>query len=236
MSRIIDLTLTLKPGMRGVAMSPKYSLETDGWNATTLELYSHCGTHMDSQIHFGAGEQTIDQHPPQQCMGPAWVVDLGDVEPKALITVKDLGPVADSFASGDSLLLRSGWAKHVENSDLYRDRMPRIADDLAKWCVHKCVKLLGVEPPSVADVTNLEEVTRIHQTLLCGGVTIVEALTNLDQIRQPKVFFVALPLKIAGGDGCPVRALAIEGIPEDGWLGDALARPSIPIVHLNKES
>ena len=191
---------------------------------------------MDSQIHFAAGPQTIDQHAPEQCMGAAWIVDLGEIKPGALITVADLGTVSDGFQPGDSLLLRTGWSRHVDDADLYRDRMPRLSDELAEWCVRQRVKLLGVEPPSVADVNNLGEVTRIHRILLAGGVTIVEGLTNLDQIRQAKVFFVALPLKISGGDGCPVRALAIEGIPEDGWLGDALASQSIPIVHLTQES
>ena len=219
MARVIDLTLTLQPGMRGVSVSPKFTVERDGWNATTLELYSHAGTHMDSQRHFNAGPGTIDQHAPEQCMGPTWLVDLGEVPARAEITVADLGAVAEKFAPGDSLLLRTGWARHVADPTLYRDGLPRISSDLAEWCVANRVKLLGVEPPSVADVNNLEEVTRIHEVLLSGGVTIVEGLTNLDQVRQAKVFFVALPLKIAGGDGCPVRALAIEGIPEDGWLG-----------------
>ena len=84
------------------------------------------------------------------------------------------------------------------------------ATELAIWCVQRRVKLLGVEPPSVADVHNLEELTRIHQLLLAGGVTIVEGLTNLDQLRADRVFFRRLPLKIHGGDGCPCRAFAVE--------------------------
>ena len=79
------------------------------------------------------------------------------------------------------------------------------------------MKLLGVEPPSVADVNNRDEVTRIHQILLGGGVTIVEGLAHLDQVRQERVFFGALPLRLAGGDGSPVRAFVVEGIPPEGW-------------------
>ncbi len=67
----------------------------------------------------------------------------------------------------------------------------------------------------MADVTNLPEVTLIHQILLSGGVTIVEGLTNLDRLKSDRVFFAALPLRLAGGDGCPVRAFAAEGpLPE----------------------
>jgi kynurenine formamidase len=69
---------------------------------------------------------------------------------------------------------------------------------------------VGVEPPSVADVNDLREVTDVHQTLFRGNVVILEGLTNLDQLRKPVVKLIALPLRIAGGDGSPVRAIAIE--------------------------
>lgn len=218
MSRIIDLTLPLTPGQRGVAMDPKFSRAREGWNAATWHLYSHAGTHMDAQVHFEAGAETIDQHTPERCMGPAWIVRLPHTAPQALLTVSSLGPVAAKLRPGDSLLLNTGWSRHVSDTALYRDQLPRIGEALALWCVEKKVKLLGVEPPSVADVNHLPEVTRIHEILLGGGVIIVEGLTNLDQLTSDCVFFTALPLKLSGGDGCPVRALAIEGIPVDGWL------------------
>ena len=60
---IIDLSLPIHPGLRGVKKSPCHRLEADGWNSSTLELYSHSGTHMDAPIHFGCSEQTIDEIP-----------------------------------------------------------------------------------------------------------------------------------------------------------------------------
>ena len=207
--RIIDLTLTLRPGMRGVAFEPKFNFKEHGWNAQTLHLYSHCGTHMDAPIHSEAGDQTIDEIPLAQCMGPAWLVKLDGIAPKTLITVADLGDIATRFAPGDSLLLRTGWSAFVDQAK-WRDELPRISLELARWCVEKRVKLLGVEPPSVADVNNLPEVIQIHQTLLGGGVLIVEGLTNLEAITQEKIFFAALPLKPLRGDGSPVRAFAME--------------------------
>ena len=72
------------------------------------------------------------------------------------------------------------------------------------------VRLLGVEPPSVADVNNLAEVTLIHRILLGSEIVIVEGLTNLDTIAHNRVLFCAAPLKIAGGDGSPCRAFAID--------------------------
>jgi kynurenine formamidase len=197
--------------MRGVDWEDARTVDRDGWNARTLHLYSHAGTHMDAQTHFAAGPETIDQIPLERCTGHAWVVNLAGMEPRALIEPAHFDAVAAEFHAGDSLLLRTGWCQHVDNAAIYRDALPRISESAAKWCVERSVKILGVEPPSVADVNNLDELTQIHRILLAGGVTIVEGLANLDQLRQPKVWFAALPLKIAGGDGCPCRAFAIEG-------------------------
>lgn len=222
-SRVIDLTLPLVNGMRGVEISPKTTVAREGWNSTTLTLYSHAGTHMDAQLHFAAGPETIDQHTPARCMGRAWLVNLAGIAPRALIEIASLGAVAQSFQPGDSLLLRTDWSQHVGNLALYRDGLPRISAGLARWCVDRRVKLLGVEAPSIADVNNLPEVTLIHQILLGGGITIVEGLCNLDQLTGPRVFFAALPLRIADGDGCPVRAFAVNGAEAADQLAQLLA-------------
>jgi len=213
MPRFIDLTLTLRPSLRGVEFSPRFNFADHGWNAQTLHLYSHCGTHMDAQTHSAAGPETIDAIPIERCLGPAWVVNLEGIPPKAFITVEHLGAVAQKLASGESLLLRTGWSRLLDQAS-YRDALPRVSLDLARWCVERQVKILGVEPPSVADVNNLPEVIQIHQTLLGGGVLIVEGLVNLESLTREKVFFAALPLKPWQGDGAPVRAFAIE--PEPG--------------------
>ncbi len=221
-TRLIDLTLPLTPGQRGVSTEPKYTVARDGWNAATWHLYSHAGTHMDAQLHFEAGPETIDTKPLTSCLGPASVVNLTHptpLAPRTLLTVAHLGPVASSFIDGESLLLRTDWHKHAADPALYRDGLPRISEELAHWCVARRVKILGVEPPSIADVNHLPTVTRLHKILLGGGVTIVEGLAYLDQLTQPRVFFAALPLKLAGGDGCPVRAFAVEGIAAEGWFG-----------------
>ncbi|MSU24922.1 MAG: cyclase family protein [Opitutus sp.] len=212
-SRLIDLTLPLTPGQRGVSTEPKYTVARDGWNAATWHLYSHAGTHMDSQFHFEAGPETIDTKPLEKCIGPACVVNLTPLAPRTLLTVAHLGAVATTFIDGESLLLRTDWHRYASEPTIYRDGLPRISEELATWCVTHRVKILGVEPPSIADVNNLPEVTLIHKILLGGGVTIVEGLAYLDQLTQPRVFFGALPLKLAGGDGCPVRAFAYDSPP-----------------------
>jgi kynurenine formamidase len=164
---------------------------------------------MDAPLHFGVSRQTIDQIPLDRCIGPAWLVDLDGIASRALIRVQDLGATAERVRSGDGLLLRTGWSRRL-GEPAYRDELPRVSLELARWCVEQGVRLLGVEPPSVADVHDRQEVTAVHRVLLGGGVIVVEGLTNLDQIRADRVTLMAIPLRIAGGDGSPVRAFAIE--------------------------
>ncbi len=211
-SKIIDLTRTLEHGQAGVEFETSKTRERDGWNARTLHLYSHTGTHLDAPLHFDRGDgKAIDKIPVDSCMGIAHVVDLGGFPERQLITVEDLGKVAENFERGESLLLHTGWSKHFEEREYYHDNFPRVSEELATWCAQKGVKMLGVEPPSVADVNNLPEVTRIHEILLDAEIVIVEGLAHVGEITADKVFFAALPLKIGGGDGTPCRAFAIEG-------------------------
>jgi kynurenine formamidase len=207
---IIDLTMPLKPGMRGVTFETAKTVENDGWNAKTLHLYSHAGTHMDAPIHFDVNEKTIDTIPLEQCIGEAWLIDATLVGPKEFIQIDHLGEVITQFKPGESLLIHTGWSKFASEPDTYRNDLPRISEELARWCVANQVKMLGVEPPSIADVNNIQELTLIHTILLGGGVTIIEGLCNLDLIDGAKIMLFALPLKIETGDGAPARVVAIE--------------------------
>lgn len=208
---LIDLTATLTPDTPGVSWEVAKDLKRDGWNARTLHLYSHSGTHMDAPLHFGCeskGVSTIDDIPLETCLGLARVCHL-DAQPSRALTIADLGELADSFPTGQALLLHTGWAKYRGDLAIFRNQLPPLTEELAHWCVAKKVRILGVEPPSVANVNQLAEVTRIHEILLSGGVTIVEGLINLDQLPAEQEFlFGALPLKVQGGDGSPCRAFA----------------------------
>lgn len=208
---IVDLTRTLEDGQPGVSITRKFARPDDGWNATTLELYSHTGTHLDAPAHFFAERRTVEGIPLGNCMGPAHLVKLDGIAPKTLIEVEDLGEVAERFVAGESLILQTGWSAHFDNRDYYRGEFPRVSEKLAQWCVERGVKMLGVEPPSVADVLNLPEVTLIHEILLGARIVIVEGLMNLERLSSGRVFFAAVPLKVGSGDGSPCRAFAVEG-------------------------
>ena len=92
-ARYIDLTLTMRPGMRGIDWESAATVEKEGWNARLLHLYSHSGTHMDAPTHFGCGDQTIDAIPLDDCTCQAWVVNVTHLAPKALIEVEHLGDI-----------------------------------------------------------------------------------------------------------------------------------------------
>ena len=209
MSRVIDLSHSYTEEFKNFSMESCKTVETNGWNASTLKFYSHCGTHMDAPIHFNVSKKTIDQIEVSNFVGKAWVINVNYIKPGGLITVNEIDfVIKKGFKPGDSLLIRTDWYKYV-NTPKYRNELPRISEDLANWCVKHKVKMLGVEPPSVADVNNLEEVTKIHKILL-KDVIIIEGLANLDQLEVDCVELIALPLKIAGGDGAPARVIAID--------------------------
>jgi kynurenine formamidase len=208
--RIVDLSLTLRPGMRGVDYADRSTFAREGWCTRTLHLYSHAGTHMDAPCHFVEAGAGLEMVALEKCVGPAWVIDLSFLKPRELITVEHLAPYADKVVPGARLLFKTGWSVHADMPD-YRTSFPRVSLLLAEWLVERQVALLGVEPPSVADLDNREELIGVHQVLLSAGMVIVEGLTNLDALHQEQVVFVALPLKVERGDGSPVRAIAIEG-------------------------
>jgi kynurenine formamidase len=209
MSRIIDLSLTMRPGMRGVDFEVNSTIEGKGWNTSQLHIYSHAGTHLDAPYHFVAHGDTMDALTLEKCVGPALVVDLTFLKPRELITVDHLAPYAEKIGPGARLLLKTGWSARADSPD-YRSHLPRVSLPLAEWLARRKIALLGVEPPSVADVNSKKELTIVHQALLGAGIVVVEGLANLDKLRQEEVTFIALPLKLAGGDGSPVRAIAIE--------------------------
>jgi arylformamidase len=160
---VIDLSLAIDNQMPGVDVSIAKRLEVEGWNATTLSLYSHCGTHMDAPRHFLPEGATLDRQDLSVCIGPATVVNLAPAEPRQLITVDDLSSVDDTIGPGTRLLFRTDWHKRYGTPE-YRNELPRISLELAQWLVERKVAMIGVEPPSVADVNNKQELTEVHQT------------------------------------------------------------------------
>ncbi len=207
---IIDLSLALKEGARGYERESVKTIEKDGWNASTLHIYSHAGTHMDAPVHFNVSSETIDELDPGKFVTQCFLVDIPDPDEKLLITKDHLIDLKNENLKGKSIVFRTGWSGYANQPEKYRDKLPRISQDLATFLVEKEVSAIGVEPPSVADVNNPEELTRVHTILMQGGITIIEGLANLDKLSGKPFTLIALPLKIKKGDGAPARVIAIE--------------------------
>ena len=205
--RWVDLSLPYNEDVRG--FSSKVTVKSDRLNSHRYEIYSHAGTHVDAPYHYGVNNKTIGDYDASRFMGRAWVVRLRPIRPRTILRVKHLGALVKKIKPGDSILFDSGWSRFI-SMPKYRDELPRIGTELAKWCVAKKINLIGVEPPSVADVNNTEETSLIHNILLGGNVLIIEGLANLDQIENELVWLMAFPLNIEHGDGSPSRVLVID--------------------------
>ena len=207
--KIWDLTEEYDSMIAGFSSQRAKSLEKDGWNASTYSIYSHSGTHMDAPLHFGVSSKAINQIPVQRFWGEAWVLRIPHTKARQLLTITDLGRIGEDLKKGDSLLIHTNWNQRLGTAS-FRDELPRIGEELARFFVERGINMLGVEPPSVADVNDLAEVTLIHEILLEGDVLIIEGLCNLDKLTGDKVGLIALPLKVNNGDGAPARVIAYE--------------------------
>jgi kynurenine formamidase len=209
--KVVDLSLDVYnempvyPGDPKVFFMKHRSIDPDGYNLTQILLGSHTGTHLDVPLHFVPDGDSIDKFPPERFIGDAYLIDLSYKKAEEDIIPEDFKNCEDKIIPGVRLLLRTDWYKVLPDRRYFKEQ-PRISYELAKWLVEKKVSLIGLETPTINPVDN----KKLHQTLLAGGIIVVEALAHLDQIKKDKVFFVALPLKIRGGDGSPVRAIAIE--------------------------
>jgi len=205
---IIDLTLPFNKGDRGVDWDNVMEIPKDTWNARLLHLYSHSGTHMDAQSHFIPGGRGIDEIDLNKCIGPALLVDMGDVTEKFLIETKHLKGYKNRIRRGSRIVFKTNWSKYY-GQPAFRDQCPRISIELAEYLAGLGIGLIGVEPPSVADVHNKSEVVSVHRTLLEKEIVIVEGLCNLDKIEQENFTIIALPLPVKDGDGSPCRVIAL---------------------------
>ena len=214
--RIVDLSYPLAPstppfpGDSPVEIEVRTSIPaslppgTPGhMNTSNLRTSLHAGTHMDAFFHFYHDGMKIDQIPLAQCIGPALLLDLSTEQAKEEITADDLLPHRQAISRTPKLILNTGWAQNWENA-CYFTQYPALTGDAARFLVDCGIELIGIDTPSVDYSPN-----DAHFVLLGHEVLIVENLTNLDQIGQPNFQFVAMPLKITGRDGSPVRAIAI---------------------------
>jgi arylformamidase len=163
----------------------------------------HSGTHADAFFHFEEAGLTIDRFEPERFLGPAEVVDLtgkfSGLSGRSLgeITVSDL----ETGVGAPRLLIKTGaWP----DSARFPGAIPVLAPGVAKWMQNRGVKLLGLDLPSVDAIDSKD--LRNHHALAAADIAIVEGL-DLSEAEAGAYSLAALPLKIVGGDGAPVRAI-----------------------------
>ena len=174
-------------------------------NLGAISMSVHNGTHADAQFHFDRKGESIEKAPLEIYLGRAVVVDLTGTfsrsKEKHLITIEDLQPHAEEIAETSRLLIKTGrW----NNSAHFPDRIPVIAADIAAWLQKNGVKLLGLDLPSVDEIDSKS--LQNHHALARTGIAIVESL-DLSRVGPGVYNLAALPLKIARGDGAPLRAV-----------------------------
>jgi len=174
-------------------------------NLGAIAMSVHNGTHADAQFHFDAKGESIEKAPLEIYLGRAVVVDLSGAfsqsKEKHLITLEDLQPHAEKIAEASRLLIKTGrW----NNSAVFPDQIPVIAADVPAWLQKNGVKLLGLDLPSVDEIDSKS--LQNHHALSEAGIAIVESL-DLSRVGSGVYNLAAFPLKIAGGDGAPMRAV-----------------------------
>jgi kynurenine formamidase len=199
---------------------------TDGgwfYSSYRFSTAEHGGTHLDAPIHFHEEGLTADAIPVDRLVGPAVVVDVSErAHPDYLVSTEDLtaweadhGPIPD----GAILLVRTGWDARWTDRAAYLGteltgpdavpelHFPGLSPEAAAWLVeNRVVAAVGIDTPSI-DYGQSEDF-RSHVTLFAENVAGFENVANLGVLPPSGSFVVALPMKIEGGSGGPLRIVA----------------------------
>jgi kynurenine formamidase len=213
---------------------PPFTLERVAYGVTEAGYFyaanrfaapEHGGTHLDAPIHFAEGRHHVDEIPLDRFIGPAAVVDVRDsasANADYLVGPLDFerweaehGRIPD----GAIVLLRTGWARRWPDRAAYLGtrtlgpdavpelHFPGLAPDAAHWLIaERRVDAVGIDTPSIdrGQSTGFES----HVILLGDNVPAFENVAQLDALPATGSYVVALPMKIAGGSGAPLRIVA----------------------------
>ncbi|WP_017595169.1 cyclase family protein [Nocardiopsis potens] len=215
--RIVDLShpigpqTQVYPGDEPPEISPACGLAADGYNSVRVRMGSHTGTHADAPYHFLADGPRLDELPLELFTGPAVVVDATGLGPRTAIGPEALEPWADLLVPGAAVLVRTGWDRYY-GTERYHDH-PYLAAETARALVERGVRTLGVDTlsPDQTPYGGVEaDDWSAHHAVLGAGGTIIENLCRLDRIDFADPWFCAFPIRLASGDGAPVRAVALD--------------------------
>ena len=184
----------------------------------------HGGTHLDAPLHFAQGALSVDQIPVRQLIAPAAVIDISTkaaADPDYRLTVADVADwekVNGQIQQGTIVLLRTGWgARYPDRKKYFGDdtpgavdklHFPSFSEDSARFLVsNRRAGAIGVDTASIDYGQSTDFI--VHQIANGANVPGLENVANLDRLPERGAWIVALPMKIGGGSGAPVRIVAI---------------------------
>ena len=187
----------------------------------------HGGTHLDAPIHFAEGKRTVDQIPAEQLIGAAVVIDVAAkaaADADYRLTLEDVRAWETAHGAippGAIVLLRTGWgARWPDRKRYFGDDKPGDASNLhfpsygaeaARFLVEqRKVGALGVDTASIDHGPSKDFI--VHQIATGANVPGLENVAHLEEVPPTGAWVIALPMKIAGGSGGPVRIVAL--VPE----------------------
>jgi arylformamidase len=205
--KIFDISLSLSPEtIHWVTGKPLEFIERkrmsrgDTNNSSSIQTSVHAGTHVDAPFHFVPDGLTIESLPLDIFIGPARVCA---VEPGGRITAADVlklglqGEERVLFKTRNSRLLQKG---------VYDPAFAAFSVDGAKALVDSGARLVGLDYLSVA---HADEQVRVHRAFLDKGVVLLEGV-DLSQVPPGRYELICPPVKLAGSDGAPCRAVLRE--------------------------
>jgi len=200
--KVIDLSVKLIPGKesRRLEIRP-FIYEADNTIMHDIDTMSHIGTHVEMPSHYSAEGKDVSKFPPDIFIGEGLVLHL-EVADDQPITPE----ILDKASNSD---VRRGDIVFLTNSTSGESN-PYLSEEASKWLLDKGIKLLGfdntigVEPPGKMTT---------HEIILKNDIPMIENLAHLNEVKQLRVFLIALPLFIEGLDASPLRAVAL--IEED---------------------
>ena len=208
---IYDISLTISPTLPTWPGDPALELELiesmdNGAhaNVTRMSAAVHLGTHVDAPHHFLNDGRTVEGLPLDVLTGPCYVTQLPDGVEAITAEVLDRTEITSEmrrvlFGTRNSHY----WAK---GEATFQTDFVAITEDGAEWLVERGIQLVGVDYLSVAPYGDS---VPTHTVLLKAGIVCVEGL-NLSQVMRGFYDLYCLPLKIAGSDGAPARAILIQ--------------------------
>jgi kynurenine formamidase len=185
----------------------------------------HGGTHLDAPVHFAQGRWSAEQVPLEQLIGEAAVVDVSAAcasQPDYQVSVADLTAWEETHGSlnGMILLIRTDYATRWPDAARYlgtaergeaavsKLHFPGLHPDAARWLVeNRQVKAVGIDTASID--YGQSTLFETHRVMYARNIPGFENLTNLHQLPARGTTLIALPMKIKGGSGAPLRAIAV---------------------------